>query len=189
MTGLYGLFIKELGRKMEIDNIGRLEEKRILLVKRIHLCRELKGKLIRYVNELKERYFNKEIDYEDYNSKLKDTLKGRTLSQWSKYYDDSIEYYNKELKDCERGIARGKRKKIIAPILITLALLLLIGGALIFLKPEITGLVIQETGIENLTLISENLSINENGIIINEETLQGYAEIGKPVRLIKRIKA
>ena len=142
---------------MEIDNIGRLEEKRILLVKRIHLCRELKGKLIRYVNELKERYFNKEIDYEDYNSKLKDTLKGRTLSQWSKYYDDSIEYYNKELKDCERGIARGKRKKVIAPVLITLALLLLIGGALIFLKPEITGFAITQG--EN---ISENATFIEN---------------------------
>jgi len=167
---------------MLTDKQFNLKEKRTELENRIQICKDSKLKINEFVRNLKWQYFCKKITYENYCKQLKSVLRERSLEQWTKYYDDSIKYY-------ERELIKLDNKRSINAIGIVLLLLMISGIGLFYLNSNITGFAVQEIGIENLTLISENTSINENGVMLKEDILQGYAEIGKPVKLIKRIKA
>ena len=140
--------------------LRKLENRKSELIRNIQLCEDYKKKIIRFVQELNNQYDQGLIGYGRYYEKLNKALKQRKPEQWIKYYDEFIEYYNYHLDNCERDIRREKTKAKVVPIAVTLAILMILGLGLFFLKPTLTGLVVgpgEEIYTQNLGLV-----INEN---------------------------
>ena len=163
MTGQYGLFIRGLIRKMLNQNkLRKLEEKKRELLSNIHLCEDTKKKIIDFVQALNNQYDEGLISYEVYSEKLKEVLNLRTAEQWIKYYDEYIEYCRRHLENCINNISEEKKKNKSASIMAILAILVILGLSLFFLRPILTGLVVgEESYTQNLGLIINESSIYE----------------------------
>ncbi|MFH1585844.1 MAG: NosD domain-containing protein [archaeon] len=79
--------------------MGRVRTVRIIddLEKKIRIANLRKGKIIDYLQELKDSYAFGKISYFDYKKKLNLKRNGRTIYEWIHYYYDYIE-------DCEKKI-------------------------------------------------------------------------------------
>jgi hypothetical protein len=196
------------------DKIRKLEIKRNELVRNIHTCGYHKKKITNLVSELKSSHERDVISYNEHNKRLNSALDNKSPEHWIKYYDERINYFDRELSRTNEEIIKEEKKINIAPIILTLTILIILGAGLLLLRPTITGLIIGEnitieeniSLIENITLpenititenitieeepilIEENITVTEEGVAKSEEIIQGYAEINKPVKWIKKIK-
>jgi len=160
---------------MLTDKQFNLKEKRTELENRIQICKDSKLKINEFVRNLKWQYFSKKITYENYCKQLKSVLRERSLEQWTKYYNDSIEYYERELKKLDN-------KRSINAIGIVLLLLIISGIGLFYLNSNITGFAIGENLTDNMTIaenlnVIENLTTLENLTIINESEIINETEM------------
>ncbi len=143
-----GQFTQESKKRMSNKNkLRNLEKKRIELIQSIQLCDYNKNKTIRFAQDIKKQYSRGLLTYEKYYSELNKVLKQKTPEQWIKYYDDYSYYYKQELAVCEKEIGKERNGISLAPLLITLFVLALLGFGLFFLRPAITGFAVSEPNI------------------------------------------
>lgn len=138
MIGRFGLFIKELERRMS-NKITKLEKRRSEIIRNIQLCRENKEKIARAIISLKTQYKQGVISYSDYEVRLSSLLKQRTSEQWIEYYDNCIKHYSSDLRRYEKEINSEETNIKILPIAVLFMIILGIGIGLVVFKPEITG--------------------------------------------------
>ena len=183
MIELFGLFIKELERKMPNKyKIRKLEGRRFELSRNIQLCLSYKKKILDAFEELKEQYNLGIINYESYKGRVKTLLRERNLEQWFGYYDKKITEYKQQLDLCEKWIKGEEEKARYAPLAIVLTILIImlsIAGVL-FIKPTITGFtagVIEESYAQTLGLtLNETTNytwISENDGILKSARISG----------------
>ncbi|MBU1204522.1 MAG: hypothetical protein KKE93_01300, partial [Nanoarchaeota archaeon] len=165
MTEQFGLFIKELKKRMSNQNkLRKLENKKSELVRKLQLCRHYKEKIVRFVQELNNQHTRGLISYKEYYYKLNRALEQRTPEQWIEYYDGSIDYYKYKLNSCDKEIKKQESIAKIVPLVTILAVFMILGFGLFFLKPTITGLIVgigEEAYTQNISLVVNESSSYE----------------------------
>ena len=176
------------------------------ILKLINKCELEKIRVKVSIQELWLKYLAREITLSDYKEKSNKILKNRSVDSWTKYLDECINYYKKDIKNCDRLIQKEQKLNVITPIMM-IAIILLGTMVALFMNPKLTGFVIFENE-SNTTL--ENAQINETLInnftdLINNETnltsilitnlstnvinqtndIQLSAEINKPVKWVR----
>ncbi|MBX4212008.1 right-handed parallel beta-helix repeat-containing protein, partial [Candidatus Pacearchaeota archaeon] len=114
--------------------VSRIEEYR----KRIFLAEQQRKKIIRLLQELKDKCWNREISQSEYEQKTNEKYEGRTLKEW-------IEHYEKDILECRIRIqyeeAEIRRRKILSFIFISLGVLVLV--AILSYGRSLTGFAIK----------------------------------------------
>ena len=73
------------------------------LQKRIAKCESEKNNLILYLQELKDKWLEREINYSDYEKIIAEKKNGKNIQEWFDYYDSYI-------SECEKRIIKEKNK-------------------------------------------------------------------------------
>ena len=113
-------------------------DRRIELIRRIEICKKAKTDIAEFVKRLNKSLDYGIISYETYNNKLNFFLKEKSIEEWAEYYDDSIEYYERELEN-------SKKIKIPAKSITIGVLLLILVIGVVFLRPSFTGYTIGQS--------------------------------------------
>jgi len=153
-----------------VDRLRKLESKKVELIKEIQLYEYYKEKIVRFVNELNNKYDSGLISYEQYYNELNKVLKQRTPKQWIKYYNECINYCNEHLDYCNEEIRKEQSRDRTNSILITLAIFMIVGLSIFFIRPIITGFTVTE----NITII-ENITENVTLPVSNITTLENIS--------------
>ena len=89
----------------------KFQLRKVKLLEAIEDTKKKKEKIILIVQGLVKELNSGRIRRGEYEEKLSSVLKNRTAEQWIKYYDDYINYYNYQIKLCERLINESKKKE------------------------------------------------------------------------------
>ncbi|MBI4154487.1 right-handed parallel beta-helix repeat-containing protein, partial [Candidatus Woesearchaeota archaeon] len=131
--------------KSKNNKIGKLEERKVRLIRDIQLCETYKGKIVEFANSLNYQYNKGLINENDYAQQLSEVLENRTLDQWIKYYDECIAYYKNSIDKCDKKIKVEKEtetlRKIKSRAELT-ALTILFALIIIYLGGTFTGFFI-----------------------------------------------
>ena len=132
--------------------MGRTRLNRVIaqLRKEIELCEKNKKKLLDYVNQIKNKCLDREINYFEYEQLINQKLDGKTIQEWLDSYDTHIKKREKKIK---KEIRKFKANKILL-IFSSLILISFIIFSAIYLRPIIVGLITQ-TPEESQPLSSE----------------------------------
>jgi uncharacterized coiled-coil DUF342 family protein len=84
------------------EEIRKLEERKKELLQAVDETKKKKQNIITIVQGLVSELNSGKIRRDEYEKKLKQVLDNRTAEQWIKYYEDYIDYYNYQIKLCER---------------------------------------------------------------------------------------
>lgn len=77
------------------------------LKKRISECKKDKHHLNNYIHKLNHKFRSKEIDYTNYFLKYKEVTAEKSIAGWNEYYDN-------EVKECEKEIDNLIKEEMIA---------------------------------------------------------------------------
>jgi hypothetical protein len=174
-----------------LDEIRRLQERKKGLLDARKITKEKKQEVIDLVQTLIVELNSGRISKQEYAEKLNKLLDKRTSEQWIKYYDDFLDYYNYQIKLCDRLIKEEKLKGLtgkvkekgvfILKILIGLVFIGLIISLFVIFKP-----IVKELGeIEDIerVIVSEQVSVLlEEGEVVEESLYQHQAVLGQNVR-------
>ncbi len=160
-----------------LHNINKLKKRKHELLNNLEQSRNYKSKTIKFVHDLEYKLSTKKISLYEFKYKLNKVLKNKELNDWVNYYNERIDSSNKELILLNEEIKSLESTKTSSvSLLLILGLILMSISALVFLKPQITGLVIYNPGEiinDTLTLtIPENITINESIVKVNLNSQQ-----------------
>src|SRR3989338_8890423 len=88
------------------------------LRKTIDVSKNNKKILIKYLEDVKNKYVNGEIKYYEYENLLKENLDGRTIPEWFEYYDNTIKTSEKKIREAEKKLTVKKVLTIFLSLLI-----------------------------------------------------------------------
>ncbi|MEK6907630.1 MAG: hypothetical protein AABW45_03825, partial [Nanoarchaeota archaeon] len=148
------------------NNLNEIRKRKQELLNYLEQAKQYRAKTIKFTHNLKDQLKNKEIVFSEFKYKLNLALKNKSLDEWVSYYDDLIQNYNKEIININNKLKEDQNTIFNAnTILILLFFLIFSVVGVILIKPQITGLVIYNSGEiinDTLTLtIPENITINE----------------------------
>ena len=180
-------------------------EKRISELKRkIETCNEYKERSLKYYNHINRLFDEWKISHIEHDRLIRETFHNKPIEYWINYYNNKIKSYEKEIQNYEFEISAEKSTKISPILIISLFAITLLLTLIIGLR--FTGFTVYEPGQELLDNVSEtivnqtitdikesiNVSINESlevsQLSIEEEIIQGEAEVNKPVKWTRKIK-
>jgi hypothetical protein len=92
------------------EKIRKLEERKKQLLNSIEFVKQKKKEIIELVQNLVSKYNSGRISRYEYDEKLSVALKGRSVEQWIKYYDDYFSYYEYQINLSDKLIKQEKRK-------------------------------------------------------------------------------
>ncbi len=192
---------------MEEIEIRKLAARKKILQESIELAKENKEKTINFVQELVSRYNKGRISRREYEEELYKVLKGKSAEEWVKYYEDYIDYYNYQIKLCDKLLKEESFRKInkkVIPILkisIILAMFFIFVSLFFILKPVSKDLIssigkkISSSEMNLAKAEKEKTDISEGSVVstggrkikFSEATRQYSAAAGKPVKWKKKI--
>jgi len=166
--------------KSELQNLNKRKEQ---LEKAVEFTKQKKEQIILIAQSLVKELSSGKITRNEYEEKLSQALKKRSAEQWLKYYEDYLNYYNNQIRLCDKLIKKQETKKIkIIPILKLLILIVsisLIISLIFILKP----VFIEKTEVFLKPEASEKPKIILEQAKILEETFNQLSAIaGKPVK-------
>ena len=86
------------------------------LEKRIEQCNKEKKRIFDYLQELKEKWIEREISYSDYERIINEKRNGKTIQEWLDYYD----WYIKKCEERKGNEKLKSRKKILSSCILLL---------------------------------------------------------------------
>ncbi len=89
----------------------KLEKRKQESEKAIEFIKQKKKDITKIVQGFLSELNNENITRQEYDEKVRKALKGRTARQWIKYYDEYLDYYNYQIKLCDRLIKQEKKIK------------------------------------------------------------------------------
>ena len=162
-----------------------LEKRKQELKKAIEITKQDKKNIINIVQNLVSRLNSRTIDRKEYDEELAKALGNRNSEQWIKYYDDYRDYYNQQIKLCDKLIKEknfGNIKKGIQIILNFLIIFAVIGILIsLFFVLNSIFFEISKKGIEK---IGEKGIINEASSVFSKTKGRGELAQKPPAIMI-----
>jgi parallel beta-helix repeat protein len=117
----------------EISNLKRQKEE---FKKNLEFAKVNKKKIELLVSKLLVEFRTGKISREEYENRLFNSMGEKTVSQWLKYYDDYINYYNSQIDFLDHLIKEKKSKSLNQKILFVIASLIILSfiASVIFLS-------------------------------------------------------
>ena len=129
------------------NNLNEIRKRKQELLNYLEQAKQYRAKTIKFTHNLKDQLKNKEIVFSEFKYKLNLALKNKSLDEWVSYYDDLIQNYNKEIININNKLKEDQNTIFNAnTILILLFFLIFSVVGVILIKPQITGLVIYNSG-------------------------------------------
>lgn len=94
------------------EEIKKLQERKKKLIEAIDFTKQKKKQVFETVQKLASKLGSKLITRRQYEEELKRALRSRTAEQWIKYYDDYVDYYNYQIKLCDKLIKQEKFSRL-----------------------------------------------------------------------------
>ncbi|MDD5193996.1 MAG: hypothetical protein PHF67_05460, partial [Candidatus Nanoarchaeia archaeon] len=124
----------------------KLNKRKEELKKAIEVTKQDKKNIINIVQKLLSQLNSRAIDRKEYDEKLAKALGNRTSEQWTKYYDDYLDYYDYQLKLSDKLIKEKgseKLKNVVKPGLRIVMIFAIIGiliSLFFILKPAFSDI-------------------------------------------------
>jgi len=167
-----------------MTDINYLKERKQSLLKSIEETKKKKIEIVKIVQTLLYEFNSGRISKPEYDEKLSRALAGRTAEQWEEYYEDYIEYYDYQLKLCDKLIRKeqfkgiGNKRNLIIKIIAAMILL-------VFVSLLILGYFMAKTSIDSFfKSAAEKIDFGKEKIKITEdenvEAVEPIGDIAEP---------
>src|SRR3989344_1485081 len=110
------------------------------LERQIEAYKERKKKLFLHLEQVREKYTQKEISYESYQAEQRHILNGRTVAEWFDFYDSQIISCIQRLQEERKALRTASFLRILLFIFIGIGLI----GVLFYSGPQLIGFIVQE---------------------------------------------
>ena len=94
-------------------NFEDLERRKEALLKDIDILEQKKKEIIDFVQRLVSEYSSKKISRQEYEEKLGEVFKDKSVEDWIKYIDEYIDYYENQIKFAEDLIKRDRKRYLL----------------------------------------------------------------------------
>ena len=138
-------------------SVRSVRRKCVQLEERIKNIQKEKNKVFLHIQNLKNRFLDKEISHLEYRSLLEEKRSGKSFEEWIDYYDFHIEESNHQLKKLN-NIGLKSNILLSLSIIFTISFFLL----LFFGNIHLTAFLIQEKEVSFTEEVSLSLSNNED---------------------------
>ncbi|MEM4271032.1 MAG: hypothetical protein QXO70_02980 [Candidatus Pacearchaeota archaeon] len=122
------------------------------LKKRVEFCEKEKQKLINYLQDLKDKFLEKKLTYEEYEKIYNSPYEGKNIQEWFDYYENYVKDCKERIKVLERKILSKK----VFSVFVWSAVFISVFLAFFYASPTLIGLVIQTQTQEFYQQINQN---------------------------------
>lgn len=152
---------------MSSKNIKNYRKRINELEKQIGLYKNYQAQLISFVTDLKHRYQNREIGYEEYHSIITNAFKEKSFRGWLNYYDALIDISKQKIDRFKEYIKQQtpkQQKNILIVLGLIFFLAIVFSFAIYKYGPEITGYTVFTREVGNRDIL--NLEYNQTQMYV-----------------------
>ncbi len=139
-----------------MSRISHHKKRKVELLRLISLCEKYKLEIVKDFNKLNDYHGRGFISVKEYYDELKARFDDRHPEDWIDYYDRCIAYHKHELSACEKRIGQVRTRRVVIPLIVMLALLIITGIGLLWSNAGIFGFTVYEPG----QTVNETFEIN-----------------------------